>query len=47
MIDLLDNTPNQSRKFRTINCAEINDVSRGKYTSGNQIRFKSSMFRSS
>ena len=29
--NLLDNTPNQPSKFRTKNCAEINDESRGTY----------------
>ena len=44
---LLDNTPNQSIKFRTKTWAEINDESRGTYNKDNQIRFKNSMLMSS
>ena len=41
----LDNTSNQPSKFRTKNWVEINDESRGIYTS-NDIQFKTSMLRS-
>ena len=46
-INLLDNTKNQPTKFRTKNCIEINDESRGTYNKDSQIRFKTSMLRSS
>ena len=42
--NLLDNASNQPSKFRTINWVEINDESRGTYTS-KSIRFKSTMLR--
>ena len=44
---MLDNTPNQSTKLRTKNWVEINDESRGTYNTDSQIRFKTSMLRSS
>ena len=44
---MLDNTPNKSSKFKTNNWVEINDESREAYNKDNQIRFKTSMFRSS
>ena len=44
--NLLDNTPNQSTKFRTKNWVEINDHLRGTYNTNSQIRFKTSMLRS-
>ena len=47
IINLLDNTPNQQTKFRTKNWVEINDDSRGVYNTNSQIRFKTSMVRSS
>ena len=43
--NLLDSTSNQPSKFRTRNCVEINDESRGTYTS-NDIKFKTIMLRS-
>ena len=43
---MLDNTPNQSTKFRTKNWVEINDHLRGTYNTNSQIRFKTSMLRS-
>ena len=42
---MLDNAPNQPSKFRTKNWVEINDESRGIYTS-NDIKFKTTMLRS-
>ena len=42
-----DNTPNQPSKFRTKNWIEINDDSSGTYSSGSQIRSKTSMLKSS
>ena len=43
----LDNTKNQSSKIRTRNWVEINDDSRETYNTGNGIRFKNSMLKSS
>ena len=47
IINLLDKTPNQPSKFKTKNWVEINDESRGTHDEVNQIRFKSSVLRSS
>ena len=44
---MLENTPNQSTKFRTKKWLEINDESRGMYNTNSQIKFKTSMLRSS
>ena len=44
---LLDNASNQPSKFRTKNWVEINDESRGTYAVNKQIKFKTSMLRSS
>ena len=44
IINLLDNPTNQTSKFRTRNCIEINDESRGKYDNSS-IKFKTSMIR--
>ena len=46
IINLLDNTPNQPSKFRTTNWAEINDNSRGTYSTNIQIKFKITMLKS-
>ena len=43
----LDNTKNQPSKVRTRNWVEINDDSRETYNTGNGIRFKNSMLKSS
>ena len=42
---MLNDASNQSSKFRTRNWVEINDESRGTYTS-NDIKFKTTMLRS-
>ena len=42
IIKMLDNTPNQSSKFRTKNWVEINNDARGTYNKCSQIKFKSS-----
>ena len=42
-----DITPNQPTKFRTKNRIEINNESRGNYGKDDQIKFKTSMLRSS
>ena len=47
IINLLDNTPNQLSKFRTKNWIEINDQSRGVYNTNSDIRFKTTMLKSS
>ena len=44
---MLGNITNQSSKFRTKNWIEINDGSRWTHSIGNQIRFKTSMLKSS
>ena len=43
--NLLNHESNQPSKFRTRNWVEINDESRGSYTS-NYIKFKTTMLRS-
>ena len=46
--NLLDNrASDQPSKFRTKNWVEINDESRGGYTTGSDIKFKTTMLRSS
>ena len=47
IINLLENTPNRLSKFSTRNWVEINDESNGTYGTGNLIRFKTSMIKSS
>ena len=47
MANLLDNASNQPSKFRTKNWVEINDESRGGYTTGSNIKFKTTMLKSS
>ena len=48
MANLLDKrASNQPSKFRTKNWIEINDESRGGYTTGSGIKFKTTMLRSS
>ena len=44
---LLDNTTNQPSKFKTKHWVETNYESRRTYNRDNQIRFKTSMLRSS
>ena len=46
IINFLDNKPNQTTKFGTKSCVEINEESRGMYNKNNQIRSKTSMLRS-
>ena len=45
MIKFLDDTPNQTTKFRRKKWAEINDDMRGTYNTNSQIKLK--MLRSS
>ena len=47
VINLLDNTPNQTYKFKAKNWVEINEESQGMYNEDNQIRFKTTILRSS
>ena len=42
-----DNTPNQPTKFRIKKWIEVNDESRGTYNANSQIKFKTSMLRTS
>ena len=47
IINLLDNTPYQPSKFKTKNQVEINDDARGTYNTNSQIKFITSMLKSS
>ena len=45
--NLLNDEPNQPSKFKTRNWVEINDEAKGPYSPNKQIKFKTSMLRSS
>ena len=45
--NLIDDTSNEPYKFRTKNWVEINDESRGTYNANGQIKFKTTMLKSS
>ena len=45
--NLIEDIPNQPSKFRTRNWVEINDQSRGAYNVNSQIKFKTTMLKSS
>ena len=45
--NLIDDTSNQPSKFKTRNWVEINDESRGAYNVNSQIKFKTTMLKSS
>ena len=45
--NLIDDASNQPSKFRTRNLVEINDESRGVYNVNSQIKFKTTMLKSS
>ena len=47
IINLLDKTSNHLSKFRTKNWMEINDKTRGTYNTNSQIKFKTTMLKSS
>ena len=47
IINLLENTSNQTTKFRTKNWIEINDDSCGTHNTNSQIKFKTSVLRTS
>ena len=46
IINLWDNAPKQPSKLKTKNWIGLHDESQGVYNKDNQIRFKTSMFRS-
>ena len=45
--NLIDDTPNQPSKFRRKNWVEIDDESKESYGTGSDIKFKTTMLRSS
>ena len=45
--NLIDDTSNQPSKLRTRNWVEINDESKGAYNANSQIKFKTTMLKSS
>ena len=45
--NLINDTSNQPSKFRTKSWVEINDESRGAYNAASQIKFKTTMLKSS
>ena len=45
--NLIDDTSNQPSRFRTRNCVNINDESSGAYNVNSQIKFKTTMLKSS
>ena len=45
--NLIDDTSNQPSNFRTRNWVEINDESKGTYNVNSQIKFKTTMLKSS
>ena len=45
--NFIDNTSNQPSKFRIKNWVEINDEPRGAYNTNSQIKFKTTMLKSS
>ena len=47
IINYLDNSSNQLSKFRTKNLIEKNDQSRGVYNTNSDIRFKTTVLKSS
>ena len=47
IVNLIDDTPNQPSKFRTRNWVEINGESRGAYNVNSQIKFKTTILKSS
>ena len=47
LTNLLDDSSNETSKFRTKKWVEINDESRGTYKDDKQIRFKAAMLKSS
>ena len=47
IMNLLDNASNQPSKFRENNWVEINDESRGGYNVNSQVKFKTTMLKSS
>ena len=46
IINLFGNTQNQSSKFRTKNCVEINDDRQETFDTNSQIKLKTTMLKS-
>ena len=46
IINLLNNTPNRTCKFRSKNWIKIKDESRGTYNNNSQFKFKTSILNS-
>ena len=44
---MIDDALNQPSKFKTKNCVEINDESKGTYNFNSEIKFKTTMLKSS
>ena len=47
MADLLDDASNKTSNFKTKNWIEMNDESKGTYDVGSEIKFKTTMLKSS
>ena len=47
IINPLDNTPNHPSKLRKKNWVEVNDDTRGTYHTNSQVKFKTSILKSS
>ena len=47
IVNLIDNASSKPSKFRTKNWVEINDESRGTYNVNSQIKFKTTILKSS
>ena len=47
IINLLDNTSNQPSKFRAKSWVEIDDDSRGTFNTNSQLKFKTTLLKSS
>ena len=47
IVNLIDDAPNQPSKFKTRNWVEINGESRGTCSVNSQIKFKTTMLKSS
>ena len=45
--NLIDDASNQPSKFKTRNCVEINDESRGTYNVNRQMKFETTILKSS
>ena len=45
IVSFIDDATNESSKFRTRNCVEINDELQETYNTSNQIKFETSLIR--